>query len=156
MYDYDQFDTLSYSNNGPLTLSNGFTDSSVTTFSEFKTLSGFGPEGTAVGIYVFHYETLFAYDDYTYEVMVPTLDRITHLGSSGLFSENIPLDHIGDNFVVIMVEDPETLQVTKKMFKVTREEHVTMILLENVRIDFFEEKTESPSLMEFNPQMVEF
>lgn len=140
---------------GELELTSSFTRESITTFSESKSIEGFGKEGVLVGMYVFHFESEISPVGDTVESIVVTQDTISEIGASEIYSETITFDYVGENYVVLISLDEETDTEVVRLFKVCRKEVVTRDLLENVEINFFEEE-ESPKIQELVPKLTDF
>jgi len=123
---------------GTLELNSGFSRSRISTFSKTKTLTGVGLDKTVVGLYIFHYESVTnAITQKTTSTIVATQDRLVTVGLSGLFSETINLDYIGDNYVFIAVKSPVDDSVVYRMFKIVRKEEKIQESLENIKINFY-------------------
>jgi len=142
---------------GPLQLSSGFERDRLTTFAPTKAITGVGEEGVIVGLHVFHIDTVInSIDGSAKEFIVSTQDRLVTLGKSGLYNETICFDYVGVNYVLLAVENPITLTTTKRIYKVILKELATRNKLENMTINFFGEKNESPNIEEFVQEIVGF
>lgn len=126
----DRTDTLSRLNTlGNFRLTKGFDRSSTTSFSNDKFLSGTGVEGTLVGLMVYGVDTKG--DKNINYVSTKTV------GQSGLFSELVPIELIGENFLFLAAKHNDI--VNYRVFKITKRESGTKILLENIEINFINE-----------------
>lgn len=146
-YDVELYRSEFLKNLGALELSTGFERDRLTTFATTKAITGVGVEGAVVGLHVFHIIS---------DSVVSTQDSLVTLGKSGLYNETVCFDHVGVNYVLLTVEDPETFASTKRLYKVTVKELETRNKLENMTIDFFEEEEESPTIEKFVPEIVNF
>lgn len=155
MYDIELSNRIANVDVGSFSITSGFLRDRLSTFSDYRKLIGNGEEDTIIGAYVFHYETVLNHEGETETVLVPTQDLLLEIGRSGLYNETIDIDYIGDNYVLIAVDGDEP---EFKLFKVVRKKVETKQLLENIQIDFFDNKVvkENPSIEEYVPSIFNF
>ena len=113
----NEFDDFSFSG--------GLDYKKFSTFSDVKTLVGYGTEGTVVGLMV--------YKKVADEVILID-SSIKTLGPSGLYSENIEFECDQVQYVFAAVKQAGVIQ--SRIYQITTKKEATKAFLENIDIDF--------------------
>lgn len=123
-------------NIGGLEITSGLMKHKISSFAKTRTVTGKGEEGLLVGVKLFHIEEVMNEEEETSRNIVYTMDDSFEIGASGIFSDILQLTHIGENYVIFMVKNPENDFISKRMYKVIRKEEKTKDILENMIFDF--------------------
>lgn len=115
--DLNQFERFSFSG--------GLDFKRISTFSEEKTLVGYGDEGTLVGLLVYR-------EDDGDIVMIDS--SLKTLGASGLYSERISFDCEQVQYLMVAVMQEGLVQ--SRIYQITTKKVATKVYLENFDIDF--------------------
>jgi len=109
---------------GLIRIKKGFSKLEEPTFSEQRNLSLEGEEGVEVVVFVYCKDK-DGKDKVTFETPIQVI------GASGMYHEIIPIDTIGENYIVIYAQKGE--QKIARQFQLNRKNQETKVELENKR-----------------------
>lgn len=110
---------------GGFSFSGGLEYKKFSTFSDEKTLVGYGSEDTVVGLMV--------YKEVDDEVILID-SSLKQLGASGLYSENINFEGEESQYLLAAVMQDGIVQ--SRIYQITTKQEATRDFLENIDIDF--------------------